>query len=52
MAYRIVNVYPQVDTQIDKAIERIVSGQMSAAESMKLAQANAIADLRRAGVKL
>ena len=30
MKYRTVHVYPQVDKQIDKAIENIVSGQMSA----------------------
>jgi multiple sugar transport system substrate-binding protein len=52
MAYRIVNVFPQVDTLIGQAIERIVSKQMPAAESMKLAQRTAITDLRRAGVKL
>ena len=33
MAYRTVHVYPQVDKQIDKAIENIVSGQMSAEEA-------------------
>jgi multiple sugar transport system substrate-binding protein len=52
MKYRTVHVYPQVDKQIDKAIENIVSGQMSAAEAMKLAQANSIADLKRSGLKL
>ena len=52
MAYRIVPVFPQVDTIIGQAMERIVSKQMSAAESMRQAQASAIADLKRAGVKL
>ena len=51
MKYRTVHVYPQVDVQINQAIERIVSGQMGAMESLKQAQANSIADLRRAGVK-
>ncbi|MEM7024111.1 MAG: sugar ABC transporter substrate-binding protein, partial [Pseudomonadota bacterium] len=52
MAYRTVHVYPQVDKQIDKAIETIVSGQMSAKEALQQAQDNAIADLRRGGIKL
>jgi multiple sugar transport system substrate-binding protein len=52
MAYRIVPVFPQVDTLIGQAMERIVSKQMSAADSMRQAQASAIADLKRAGVRL
>ena len=52
MAYRIVHVFPQVDTLIGQAMERIVSKQMSAADSMRQAQASAIADLKKAGVKL
>jgi multiple sugar transport system substrate-binding protein len=52
MAYRIVPVFPQIDTLIGQAIERIVSKQMSAADSMRLAQTSGIASLKRAGVKL
>ena len=52
MAYRTVHVYPQANAQINQAIGRIVSGQMKAKESLALAQTNAIADLKRAGVKL
>ena len=52
MKYRTVNVYPQVDQQIDKAIERIVSGQASAKESMQKAQADSVADLKKAGLNL
>ena len=52
MAYRIVPVFPQVDTLIGQAIERIVSKQMSAADSMRQAQSSAIADLKRAGIRL
>ncbi|HEV8308380.1 MAG TPA: extracellular solute-binding protein [Methylomirabilota bacterium] len=52
MKYRTVHVYPQVDKQIDKAIELITSGQMSAREAMQKAQANSVADLKKAGVKL
>jgi multiple sugar transport system substrate-binding protein len=52
MKYRTVHVYPQVDKQIDKAIELITSRQMSAKEAMQKAQANSIADLKKAGVKL
>jgi len=52
MAYRTVHVFPQANNQIVKAIENVVSGQMSAGEAMRQAQANTIADLRRAGVRL
>jgi len=52
MKYRTVHVYPQVNAQINQAMGRVVSGQMKAAESFKQAQVNAIADLRRAGVRL
>jgi len=52
MAYRTVHVYPQVDKQLDKAIELVASGQMSGKEAMKLAQENSIRDLQKAGVKL
>ena len=52
MKYRTVHVYPQVDKQIDKAIENIVSGQMSAKEAMVLAQESSISVVRRGGIKL
>lgn len=52
MAYRTVHVYPQVDKQLDKAIELIASGQLSATEALKQAQEGSIADLRRAGVSI
>ena len=52
MKYRTVHVYPQVNAQINQAISRVISGQMKAKESLALAQSNAIADLKRAGVKL
>lgn len=52
MSYRTVPVFPQIDALIGQAIERIVSKQMSASESMKKAQRDAISDLRRAGIKL
>lgn len=52
MDYRIVSVFPQVDTLIGQAMERIISKQMSAAESMRQAQAAAVANLKRAGIRL
>jgi multiple sugar transport system substrate-binding protein len=52
MKYRTVPVYPQVNVQLNQAIGRIISGQMSAKESMAQAQASVIGDLKRAGVKL
>jgi multiple sugar transport system substrate-binding protein len=52
MAYRTVHIFPQVGLQVNKAIELIASGQMAAKSAMEQAQAQAIADVRRAGVKL
>lgn len=52
MKYRTVDVYPQVDQQLNKAIALIVSGQLSAQQAMQQAQAASIADLKRAGVKI
>lgn len=52
MKYRTVPVFPQVGDKINKAIERIVTKQQSAAEAMKQAQEEAVADLRKAGVKI
>ncbi|MGY3606533.1 MULTISPECIES: ABC transporter substrate-binding protein [unclassified Bradyrhizobium] len=52
MSYRTVPVFPQVGDKINKAIERIASRQQSAEASMATAQAEAVADLRKAGVAL
>jgi multiple sugar transport system substrate-binding protein len=52
MKYRTVSVYPQVDQQLNKAIELIASGQLSAKQAFQQAQANSIAELKRAGIKL
>jgi len=52
MAYRTVKEFPLVGDPINKAIERIVSGQMTPAESMKAAQEAALGNLRRSGVKV
>lgn len=52
MKYRTVPVYPQVGDKINKAIEAIASGQMNAANAMRQAQTQAVADLKRAGVPL
>ncbi|CAN5411868.1 sugar ABC transporter substrate-binding protein [soil metagenome] len=52
MKYRTVSVYPQVDQQLNKAIELIASGQLSAKQAFQQAQANSIAELKRAGAKL
>jgi len=50
MKYRIVPVYPQVGDKINRAIERIATKQQNAREAMKQAQAEAIEDLKKAGV--
>ncbi|MGJ7510118.1 ABC transporter substrate-binding protein [Variovorax sp. GT1P44] len=52
MKYRTVSVYPQVDQQLNKAIELIASGQLSAKQAFQQAQANSISELKRAGAKL
>ena len=52
MKYRTVHVYPQVDKQIDIAIQNIASRQMSAKEAMQQAQQNSLNELKRAGIKL
>jgi multiple sugar transport system substrate-binding protein len=52
MNYRTVPVFPQVGDKINKAIERIATGQQEAAASMAQAQAEAVDDLRKAGVRL
>ena len=52
MKYRTVPVYPQVGDKINKAIERIASGQQNGAEAMRQAQEEALVDLRKAGVPI
>jgi multiple sugar transport system substrate-binding protein len=52
MKYRTVSVYPQVDQQLNKAIESIVTGQASAKQAFQQAQAASIADLKRSGIAL
>jgi multiple sugar transport system substrate-binding protein len=52
MKYRTVPVYPQVGDKINKAIERIATKQQDAAAAMKQAQAEAIQDLQKAGIKV
>jgi len=48
--YRTVPPYPPVDREIDIAIQSVVSKQKSAKEAMTQAQANAIAQVKRAGI--
>jgi multiple sugar transport system substrate-binding protein len=52
MKYRTVPVFPQAGDKINKAIERVTTGQQSGAEAMAQAQQEAIADLKKAGVDL
>lgn len=52
MAYRTVPVFPQIDREIDTAIQSIITQQKTAAEAMKTAQQNALTEIKRAGVKL
>jgi multiple sugar transport system substrate-binding protein len=50
MKYRIVPVYPQVGDKINRAIDRVATRQQNAREAMKQAQAEAVEDLKKAGV--
>jgi len=52
MKYRTVPVFPQVGDKINKAIEVVATKQMPAEAAMKQAQAEAIADLKKAGIKI
>lgn len=52
MAYRTVKEFPLIGDVVNKAVERVVSGQMPPAESMKSAQEAALGSLRRAGAKV
>ena len=52
MKYRNMPVFPQVGEEINKAIEKIVSGQTNAKAAMDAAQQAAVADILKAGVKL
>ena len=52
MAYRTVKEFPLVGDVVNKAVERVVSGQQGAADSMKAAQEAALANMKRAGAKV
>ena len=52
MAYRTVREFPVVGDVINKAVEQVVTGQLSARDAMNAAQEQAIANLRRAGSAL
>lgn len=52
MTYRTVSIYPQVDREIDTAIQAVISKQLSPEQAMKQAQQNAIKQIKRSGVKL
>lgn len=52
MKYRTVPVYPQVGDKINKAIERIATRQQAAPAALKQAQAEALQDLQKAGIKV
>ncbi len=52
MKYRTVPQFPQVGDKINKAIERVATGQQKGEEAMAQAQAEAVADLKKSGVKI
>ncbi len=52
MKYRTVPQFPQVGDKINKAIERVATGQQSGADAMAQAQEEAVADLKKSGVEI
>jgi multiple sugar transport system substrate-binding protein len=52
MKYRTVPVFPQVGDKINKAVERIASGQQKGREAMRQAQEEAIAELKKSGLPI
>ncbi len=52
MKYRTVPQFPQIGDKLNKAIERVATKQQSGVESMAQAQAEAVADLKKSGVKI
>ena len=52
MRYRVVPVFPQVGDKINKAMERVVTKQQSAKDAMAQAQREAVAEMKKAGIKI
>jgi multiple sugar transport system substrate-binding protein len=52
MPYRTVKEFPIVGDVINKAVEQVVTGQLSGRDAMNAAQEQAVANLRRAGTAL
>lgn len=52
MKYRTVPQFPQIGDKLNKAIERVATNQQNGMESMAQAQAEAVADLKKSGVKI
>jgi multiple sugar transport system substrate-binding protein len=52
MAYRTVKEFPIVGDVVNKAVEQVVTGQLSPRDAMNAAQEQAVANLRRAGTAL
>jgi len=52
MKYRTVPQFPQIGDKLNKAIERVATKQQTGKEAMAQAQAEAVADLKKSGVKI
>lgn len=52
MKYRTVPVFPQIGDKINKAIERVATGQQNGKDAMAQAQRETINDFRKAGIKI
>jgi multiple sugar transport system substrate-binding protein len=52
MKYRTVPQFPQIGDKLNKAIEKVATGQATGLEAMAEAQAEAVADLKKSGVQI
>ena len=52
MKYRTVPQFPQIGDKLNKAIERVATGQQSGMEAMAQAQEEAVTDLKKSGVEI
>jgi len=52
MKYRTVPVFPQVGDKVNRAIEAIATKQSDAPAALERAQAQAVEDIKKSGVKI
>ena len=52
MKYRTTPVFPQIGDKMNRAIEAIASNQLDAPAALKQAQAQAVEDIKKAGIPI